>query len=64
VLEPLRDDPRLARHQPLRAPQAELLRRAGNLAGAAGAYEAAIDLSTNAVERAEFERRRAELDAD
>jgi RNA polymerase sigma-70 factor (ECF subfamily) len=61
LLAPLVDDPRLERHQPLRAAHAELLRRAGDRAGAARAYERAIALSANDVERAELERRLAEL---
>jgi RNA polymerase sigma-70 factor, ECF subfamily len=61
LLQPLVDDPRLERHQPLRAAHAELLRRVGDRAGAARAYERAIALSANEVERAELERRRAEL---
>jgi RNA polymerase sigma-70 factor (ECF subfamily) len=61
VLEPLLADPRLARYQPLHAAHAELMRRAGNLDAAAAAYSEAIALSTNAVERADLERRRAAL---
>ncbi|HEX4188201.1 MAG TPA: sigma-70 family RNA polymerase sigma factor [Solirubrobacteraceae bacterium] len=57
LLEPLLEDPALARYQPLHAAHAELLRRAGEPAAAAGAYERAIALSANAVERAELERR-------
>jgi RNA polymerase sigma-70 factor (ECF subfamily) len=57
VLEPLLGDPALERYQPLHAVHAELLRRAGDVAGAATAYERAIALSTNAVERDELERR-------
>jgi RNA polymerase sigma-70 factor (ECF subfamily) len=38
-----------------------MLRRAGDIAGAAGAYDRAIELSANAIERAELERRRAAL---
>jgi RNA polymerase sigma-70 factor (ECF subfamily) len=57
ILQPLVDDPRLERHQPLRAAHAELLRRSGDRAGAARAYERAIALSANEVERAELERR-------
>jgi RNA polymerase sigma-70 factor (ECF subfamily) len=41
----------------LHATHADLLRRTGDLAGAARAYEQAIALSGNAVERAELERR-------
>jgi RNA polymerase sigma-70 factor, ECF subfamily len=57
LLAPLLRDPALARYQPLHAAHAELLRRAGDHAGAAAAYEHAIALSANAVERAELERR-------
>jgi RNA polymerase sigma-70 factor (ECF subfamily) len=59
LLQPLREV--LADYQPLHAAHAELLRRAGDAAGAARAYERAIALSDNAVERAELERRRDEL---
>jgi RNA polymerase sigma-70 factor (ECF subfamily) len=59
LLAPLLDDPVIERHQPLHAAHAELLRRAGDRAGASRAYERAIALSANAVERAELERRRA-----
>jgi RNA polymerase sigma-70 factor (ECF subfamily) len=44
-------------YQPLHAARAELLRRSGDAAGAADAYRRAIALTTNAVERAELERR-------
>jgi RNA polymerase sigma-70 factor, ECF subfamily len=57
LLRPLLADPALERYQPLHAAHAELLRRAGDRAGAAGAYERAIALSANAVERDELERR-------
>jgi RNA polymerase sigma-70 factor, ECF subfamily len=57
LLEPLLSDPALERYQPLHAAHAELLSRAGDATGAAGAYERAIALSANAVERAELERR-------
>jgi RNA polymerase sigma-70 factor (ECF subfamily) len=57
LLEPLLAEPELERYQPLHAAHAELLSRAGDAAGAAGAYERAIALSANAVERAELERR-------
>jgi RNA polymerase sigma-70 factor (ECF subfamily) len=59
VLAPLLADPALERYQPLHAAHAELLRRAGDSDGAAAAYEQAIALSTNAVERADLERRRS-----
>ncbi len=61
LLAPLLDDPKLARYQPLHATHAELLRRAGDDDGAARAFERAIELSANAVERAELERRRSAL---
>jgi RNA polymerase sigma-70 factor (ECF subfamily) len=61
VLAPLLGDPALERYQPLQAARAELLRRAGDRDGAAAAYERAIELSANAVERTELERRRAAL---
>jgi RNA polymerase sigma-70 factor (ECF subfamily) len=57
LLEPLLADPVLERYQPLHAAHAELLRRAGDAENAAGAYERAIALASNAVERAELERR-------
>jgi RNA polymerase sigma-70 factor, ECF subfamily len=62
VLEPLLGDPALERYQPLYAAHAELLGRAGDAEGAARAYERAIELSANAVERAELERRLGALD--
>jgi RNA polymerase sigma-70 factor, ECF subfamily len=57
LLAPLLADAALARYQPLYAAHAELLRRSGDEAGAALAYGRAIELSANAVERAELERR-------
>jgi RNA polymerase sigma-70 factor, ECF subfamily len=57
LLEPLLGDAALERYQPLHAAHAELLSRAGDAAAAALAYERAIELSANAVERAELERR-------
>jgi RNA polymerase sigma-70 factor, ECF subfamily len=57
LLEPLLGESALERYQPLHAAHAELLRRAGDTAGAASAYERAIALTANAVERAELERR-------
>jgi RNA polymerase sigma-70 factor (ECF subfamily) len=57
VLSPLLDDPDLDRYQPLHAAHAELLRRAGDEAGAVRAYEQAIALTSNTVRRAELERR-------
>jgi RNA polymerase sigma-70 factor (ECF subfamily) len=57
LLEPLLADSALERYQPLHAAHAELLSRAGDTADAARAYERAIALTANAVERAELERR-------
>jgi RNA polymerase sigma-70 factor (ECF subfamily) len=48
-------------YQPLHAARAELLRRSGDRTAADDAYARAIELSANAVERAELERRRAAL---
>jgi RNA polymerase sigma-70 factor (ECF subfamily) len=55
LLEPLLADPALERYQPLHAAHAELLRRAGRPASAA--YERAIELTANEVEKAELRRR-------
>jgi RNA polymerase sigma-70 factor, ECF subfamily len=57
LLDPLLGEPALERYQPLHAAHAELLSRAGDAVGAARAYERAIALTANAVERAELERR-------
>jgi RNA polymerase sigma-70 factor (ECF subfamily) len=51
----------LDRYQPFHAARAELLRRSGDRASADRAYARAIELSANAVERAELQRRRAAL---
>jgi RNA polymerase sigma-70 factor (ECF subfamily) len=61
LLEPLLDEPALERYQPLHATHADLLSRAGDTEAAARAYERAIALTANAVERAELERRLAPL---
>jgi RNA polymerase sigma-70 factor (ECF subfamily) len=61
LLEQLAGDARMAAYQPFHAARAELLRQAGDTRRALGAYSRAIELSTNAVERAELERRRALL---
>ncbi len=61
LLEPLLGDPALERYQPLHAANADLLRRSGDPDGAARAYERAIALTGNAVEREELERRRRDL---
>ncbi|HEV7657170.1 MAG TPA: sigma-70 family RNA polymerase sigma factor [Mycobacteriales bacterium] len=55
LLAPLLAEEGLARYQPLHATHAELLRRAGRPAGAA--YETAIALTANEVEKAELRRR-------
>jgi RNA polymerase sigma-70 factor (ECF subfamily) len=61
ALAPLLSDPALERYQPLHATHADLLRRSGDPSGAAHAYRRAIELSKNAVERAELLRRLHEL---
>ena len=61
LLEALLGDPTLERYQPLHAAHAELLRRASDASAAACAYQRAIALTSNAVERAELERRLAAL---
>jgi RNA polymerase sigma-70 factor (ECF subfamily) len=61
LVEPLLAEPALERYQPLHAAHADLLNRAGDAAGAASAYERAIALTANEVERAELERRLASL---
>jgi RNA polymerase sigma-70 factor, ECF subfamily len=63
MLDALAADRRLADYQPFHAARADLLRRAGDADGARTAYDRAIELSPNAVERAELERRRAALAA-
>ena len=57
IVAPLLDDPALERYQPLHALHADLLRRTGDRVAAAAAYERAIALTTNVVERTELERR-------
>ena len=61
LLEPLLGDSALERYQPLHAAHAELLSRAGDAEGAEDAYQRAIALTANAVERAELERRMGAL---
>ena len=63
LLEPLLADGRLDAYQPLHAAHAELLRRAGRIGAAHDAFTRAIELTANAVERVELERRRAALGA-
>ncbi|HEY6890101.1 MAG TPA: RNA polymerase subunit sigma-24, partial [Solirubrobacter sp.] len=55
-LAALPDDPRLARYQPLHAARAELLRRAGDAAGAEAALAVAIELSSSEAEREALRR--------
>jgi len=57
LLAPLLCDATLAGYQPLHATHAELLRRIGDARGAIEAYRRTIELTDNAVERAELERR-------
>jgi RNA polymerase sigma-70 factor (ECF subfamily) len=63
LLAPLLADPALQQYQPLHATHADLLNRAGDQAAAADAYQRAVSLTRNAVERAELERRLAALAA-
>jgi RNA polymerase sigma-70 factor (ECF subfamily) len=63
ILEAAAGDPRLARYQPLHAARAELLRRAGDAAGADTAYERAITLTSNEAQRAALQRSRARMPA-
>jgi RNA polymerase sigma-70 factor (ECF subfamily) len=63
LLGPLLEDPALARYAPLPAAHADLLRRAGDVEGAARAYARAVALSANEVERAELRRRMGTLGA-
>jgi RNA polymerase sigma-70 factor (ECF subfamily) len=61
LVRPLLTDPRLRDYAPLHAAHAELLRRTGATDAAAAAYDRAIAATANAVQRAELERRRAEV---
>ncbi|MDX6724499.1 MAG: polymerase sigma-70 factor, subfamily [Solirubrobacteraceae bacterium] len=63
LLDCLARERRLDAYQPFHAARAELLRRSGDTGAAGAAYDAAIALSSNAVEREELERRRAALAA-
>ncbi len=60
-LAPLLEDAALEGYQPLHAAHAELLRNAGEEAAAQRAYERAIALSANDVQRAGLQRRLASL---
>jgi RNA polymerase sigma-70 factor (ECF subfamily) len=57
LLRPLLDDPTVQQYQPLHATHADLLSRGGDRPAAARAYQRAIALTRNDVERAELERR-------
>jgi RNA polymerase sigma-70 factor (ECF subfamily) len=61
LVAPLLGEPRLEGYAPLHAAHADLLRRAGDEGGARAAYERAIALGGNAVEREELVRRRDAL---
>ncbi len=63
LLDDAAADDRLDRYLPLHAARADLLRRAGDAAGADAAYAAAIALTGNAAERVALERRRREAAA-
>ena len=63
VLETLADEPTLAGYPYFYAARADLLRRLGRAAEAATAYRAALELTSNDVERAFLGRRLAEVDA-
>ena len=60
VLADLGGDPRLVGYQPYHAARAELLTSAGDLAAASAAYDRAIELAGNEVERAALEARAAD----
>ncbi|MGE0027489.1 MAG: RNA polymerase sigma factor [Thermoleophilia bacterium] len=62
LVAPLLDEPRMARYPPLHAAHADLLRRTGDRDAARAAYDRAISLGGNDVERAELARRRDALD--
>ena len=62
LMEQLRE--RLDAYQPFHAARADLLRRLGRDAEAAAAYGRAVELSTNAAERAFLERRLAVVQGD
>jgi hypothetical protein len=64
LLEPLLADPALERYQPLHAADADLLRRAGDAAGAERVRASNRAQRQREVERAELQRRLSALDAD
>lgn len=61
LLDGLATDPRLADYPYLPATRADLLRRLGDAAGAARSYRRALELTSNAAERAFLEQRLAEV---
>ena len=61
ALDPLLEDPALATYRYLAAARADFLRRLGRTSEAAGAYEEALLLTENAVERAFLRERLAAL---
>ncbi|WP_426504440.1 RNA polymerase sigma factor [Dactylosporangium sp. McL0621] len=61
LMRPLLQEPALADYQPLHAVRADLLWRSGDRRGAEAAFGRAIELSGNAVERRELQRRLAAL---
>ena len=62
-LDALAADERLADYPYFHAARADLLRRLGRFSSAADAYRAALELTTNEVERAFLARRLAEMEA-
>ncbi|MGW4847054.1 RNA polymerase sigma factor [Nocardia brasiliensis] len=61
LLTPLLSEPALARYQPLYAAHADFAARSGDNAAARRAFLRAIELTTNAVEHAELQRRLDQL---
>ena len=62
-LDALVGDERLAEYPYFHAARADLLRRLGRFSSAADGYRAALELTTNEVERAFLTRRLAEMEA-
>ncbi|MGH3730552.1 MAG: RNA polymerase sigma factor, partial [Micromonosporaceae bacterium] len=63
MVEPLLDDPTMRRHHRVHAVRAHLLEMAGDVAGAAGAYQRAAQLTASLPEQRYLNHRRQELDA-
>jgi RNA polymerase sigma-70 factor (ECF subfamily) len=63
LLDPLAEEPALAGYPYLHAARADLLRRLGRATEAAAAYRAALELTSNDVERAFLDRRLREVAA-